>query len=226
MRARVWMTGLAALSIVLGGCGDEAESYTPTELGAVLLTAEDLGSGWSEQMREVITTPTTEIPSLDPNLWCPDAADAATELQALNQGEGAAVALMEETPRQTSHQVMERLWNRADAEDYYTKIEGSLATCSGAEWTDPDGNPITLESLETSTVGDESTTYLWTITTTSPAGEMTWRVRGTVARFGDTLMWLFETDVRSSDDEPALTDTEWQTIVDTAAVKIGELGTS
>ena len=84
------MTALALAAAACGGDDDGAEVvYTPEELGSALLTADDIGSGWTEEERVVTDTRPEEMPAMDPGMWCPEADDVPDQLLAL-VADGAA----------------------------------------------------------------------------------------------------------------------------------------
>jgi hypothetical protein len=90
MNARRWIVGFVALAVT--GCGDdggEARTHTPEDLNAALLTAEDLDDGWTEAMREVVTTATTPAPDPDVGILCPESAELVKSLGVLDNSEMA-----------------------------------------------------------------------------------------------------------------------------------------
>ncbi len=192
---------------------------------AALLTAADLGQNWSQQQSEAFTTRASGIPVIDPAQLCPDAADEAKKLQDLAGDSGAIVGLRSESAGTgTSLQVSEQAWSNVDVQQFFATAKAAIGKCDGASWTMPDGAKVTFELRAGSTVGDESTSELTTILTSDPVGgDHIWRVSGTVARFGSTLVLISNTDVQPVGTQPQLTDSEWQTIVDKATAKIAAL---
>lgn len=227
MNVRAWLSGLAVLSIVLAACGDdgnEARMHTPEALSAVLLTADDLGPGWTEQQRDTFTTREPENPSIDGSLWCPDAAKQDASLQKLAGDAGADVELEQAQGRGWFQSLRQQAWSNSDVSEYFKTARAAIKACTGATWTS-EGAEYTIEPLAGPMVGDESVSTSVVIVNPSPGGDMVSRSRISIARFGTALMVLQQGDVQSVDAKSQPTETEWQVSLEKAAAKIAALDT-
>jgi hypothetical protein len=162
-----------------------AGAFTPQQLSNALLTASDLGDGWTEMQRDMFTTREPENPSIDPSLWCP-AADA-DGLAALAGQEGADVELSLGTP-EALFLVRQQAWTNADVDRYLAAATAAVATCLGVTWDDGAGNTYTLQPSTTMpTIGDESIS--WTVTVELEDTNRTASFADqTIARLGDVVM--------------------------------------
>lgn len=201
---------------------------TPQELGAVLLTGKDLGSGWTQQQRDVFTTRSPENPSIEDSLsTCPGAAGKAKTLADLGSATGADVELEHARSDVRADLLRQQAWSNARVSSYFTTLKDVVKTCSGTTWKDPDGSEVTVRIIDAPKVGDESITMSATTLTSTPSGDMAWRGHLTVARFGTVLMGVGEVVVQSADAKPPTTsEADWQAIVDVAAAKVAGLHTN
>jgi hypothetical protein len=225
------VAGLALVTAACGGSDDGAEVvYTPEELGAALLTVDDIGSGWTEEQHVVADTRPEEMPAMDPGMWCPEADDVPDELVSLLADGGAFVELQSsESTRasgnasgRTFHGVSEQLWSGSDAEAFVATAAAGFETCIGETWEIDEDATASVAPLAGDDVGDDSTMAL--VTYVTPDGDYAWRGRQLVARFGATVAVLQELDVQLVDSEPFFTDADWQRIVDTASEHVDALG--
>ncbi len=221
MAVRRWLLVAALVMFVPMGCGSDETVTTPEDLDTALLTAADLGTGWTQQQQEVFDTWPEGMPALDPGMWCPQAGSVADDLDVLVGGGGAFVELQsDESDARTYHGVTERLWSTPDAAGFVDTATAGFDACVGQTWdVDQDATASVVE-LVGEPVGDDSTMALVTYVTPGPDGDYEWRGRTIAARFGATAMVLQELDVQRSGSEPRLTDTEWQQLVELAASKV------
>lgn len=226
MHARRWVAGVLTAALAVGACGDDDDAdltYTADALVEVLVREDDLGSGWSEDRRDVFTTRAEGPPSFDPGGWCPDAAEEVEGIEALAGETGAVVELSRERQGRSFHGLSEQLWSNMTTAEYFATVVGALDTCMGATWFLEDEGEVTVGALEGPSVGDESTMALVEVVTPGPDGDYVWRSRVLVARFGTTLMVLDELDVQIEGSAPRFTDADWSDVVDTATEAVERL---
>jgi hypothetical protein len=237
MHSRRWFPMIAVLALTAGACGGDDDSevvYTPEELGTALLTADDIGTGWTEENRLVTDTRPEGMPVLDPGMWCPAAEAVPGELESLVADGGAFVELLSDESTRAGgnaagrnfHGISQQLWSNADAEAFVETVADGFEVCTGETWEVDEGTTATVAELDTDDVGDDSTTALVTYLTPTPGGDYAWTGRQLVARFGATVMVLQELDVQLVDSDPFFTDDDWQRIVDTAVDRVDDLGDS
>lgn len=203
---------------------DEALTYTPEELSAALLVAEDLGEGWTQTQRNTFTTREPANPSVEESMsFCPEAADQAAMLSELASAAGADVELEQATADGSFHQLRQQAWSDENVPAYLATLAEAIAICVGTTWTDSDGNEVTFEALEAPEVGDESTGVSAIAVISSPDGDTAWRTRLTVARFGTALMAVGDNLVQPADVPAQETDPAWETIVTAAATRFAAL---
>lgn len=199
MRApRVVRTSIVAMlcaTVILAGCGDDDTSsdtstpssgYTLQQLSDALLTAEDLGEGWSETQRTMFETREPENPSIDPSLWCNE--DTGASLVDLAGDQGSDVELQLGDPDAVLV-VRQQAWTNASVDAYLTAVENAIAECEGKTWKDVEGNSYTLETTEASSIGDASINWSIRIEMVDATQPATLALQ-TVARFGEVIMVL------------------------------------
>jgi hypothetical protein len=171
MSVRRWLTVVAAVALVFGGCGDEDEAqvFSADELGSVLLAPDDVGPGFAEDERVVAEERPASTPPLDPGMWCEAAGDAGDRLLTL-VGDGVAFVeiVSSETARGSFHGVSEQLWSAPvdDAEAFVDQAAAAIAVCAGESWIVEDGEgTASLATLAGEEVGDDSTMVLMTYVT-------------------------------------------------------------
>jgi hypothetical protein len=224
-----------ALSIVGCGGGDDGggspslfpastppatagQAYTPEQLEAALLTAADLGAGWTETQRSAFTTREPENPSVEDSLsLCPRAAEQAKKLDQLASDAGADVELEQAAQGGALYLVRQQAWSDDQVQEYFTTLDEAIALCVGSSWEVGDGK-VSLEVLEGPALGDESTSVAAVATLGESQGATTGTSRLTVARFGTTLMAVLVGIVGGPVSEPG-----WSTIVQAAGDQFAEL---
>jgi hypothetical protein len=229
------LTLAGALSIV--GCGGDddgggtpslspastppataGQTYTPEQLESALLTATDLGAGWTETQRSAFTSREPGSPSVEDLLsLCPQAAEQAKELDQLASDAGAAVELEQAAQGGTLYLVHQQARSDDRVQEYFATLDEAIALCVGSSWEVGDGK-VTLEALEGPSFGDESTGVATVATLGEGAGATTGTSRLTVARFGTTLMVVLVGIVGGPVSEPG-----WSTIVQAAGDQFAEL---
>ena len=221
MTVQRWLLIAALLMFVPAGCGSDETVATPEALDAALLTAADLGAGWTQQQHEVFDARPEGMPALDPGMWCPQAGRVAEDLVGVDVGGGAFVELQsDESAARSHHGVTEQLWSGPDAAVFVDAAIAGFEACLGQTWdVDQDASASVL-ALVGGPVGDDSTMALVTYVTPGPDGDYEWRGRTAVARFGATAMVLQELDVQRAGSEPRTTDAEWQQMIEAAASKV------
>ena len=194
------------------------QAYTPEQLQAVLLTAADLGTDWTETQRGAFTTREPENPSVEDSLsLCPQAADQAERLGELASDAGADVELEQAGEGRAFHLLRQQAWRDDQVQEYFTTLDEAITLCTGSSWG-ADGNEVILEALEAPALGDESTSVAAVGTLGEGEDATTWISRLTVARFGTALMAVSDHIVGGPVPEP-----EWGTIVQTAGDQFAEL---
>ena len=229
--ARLLMALVAG--VPLAACGDDsqgaAHTYPSEVLEPVLLVAGEIGQGWAEEMRDVFTTRAEGPPAVEASAVCPDASDQAEQLQTLAADSGAAVELNQErTERRDFHGVSQQLWSSDHATDYIVAIRTAFDACVGTTWNvEEEGaagpEQVTLRALDAPHIGDLSTAAVAEVATLGPDGTYIWRSRIVVGRFGTVVMTMTELDVQLEGSEPHFTETEWTSLVKTAAAKVEQL---
>lgn len=212
------LTLAGALSITGCGGADAGQAYTPQQLEAVLLTAADLGVGWTETQRSAFTTREPGNPSVEDSLsLCPQAAEQAKQLDQLASDAGAEVELEQAPQGGALYLVRQLAWSDDQVQEYFTTLDEGIALCVGSSWEVGDGK-VRLEALEAPALGDESTSVAAVATLGESEGATTGTVRLTVARFDTTLMAVFVGIVGGPVSEPG-----WSTIVQAAGDQFAEL---
>lgn len=228
MDVRRWLPVAAALALVLGACGSDEQDATvfgSEDLGTALLSATDVGAGFTEADRVVAETRPEGTPMLDPGMWCPAAGNVADDLAGLVGDSGAFVSIQAaDVTGRNFHGVSEQLWSGPDAKVFVDRATTGFEACVGETWdlADEDGT-ASVAALAGETVGDDSTMAVVTYVTPGPDGDYAWRGRTLVARVGATVMVIQELDVQLVDVPPRFTDADWQRIVDVAADRIAAL---
>jgi hypothetical protein len=187
------------------------QAYTPEQLEAVLLTAADLGEGWTETQRGAFTNREPENPSVEDSLsLCPQAAEQAKKLDQLASDAGADVELEQAAEGGSFHLLRQQAWSDDQVQEYFTTLNEAITLCVGSAW-EADGNEVKLEALEAPALGDESTSVAAVATLGEGDDATTWTSRLTVARFGTALMAVSDSIVGGPAPEPA-----WSTIAQAA----------
>ena len=194
-----------------------AQAYTPEQLEAALLTAADLGAGWTETQRSAFTANEPGHPSVEDSLpLCPQAAEQAKKLDELASDAGADVELEQAPTGGALYLVRQLAWSDDQVQEYFTTLDEAIALCVGSSWEVGDGK-VSLEALEAPALGDESTSVAAVAARGESEGATTWTSRLTVARYGTTLMAVL-VGIVGPVSEPA-----WSTIVQAADDQFAKL---
>ncbi len=189
---RVLAVVLGSTLVFVSGClFKSADKYpTPQKLSDNLLVVTDMPSGWAETQRQVFDVRSNENPSIDPSMWCPDAAAAATPLETLAGGSGADVEMNLSTGGFPKQFLRLQAWSNADASAYMDTLKTVVNLCAGKTTTDELGVKVTTTLITGRDLGDESIS--WSDETTPPAGTEKDKLmsfgRTTVVRYKNVIM--------------------------------------
>lgn len=208
--------------LAIAGCTRSVDK-SPEGLGNRLLGISDMPGDWQETQRDVFATRSNENPSIDPSIWCPDAATEAEPLLGLAGDAGADVEMQfqlngNEVPRLMRLQA----WRNDSVRQYFQTVQTVVNICDGAKWTADPGVNEAMFKIDGPNVGDESVS--WGSSTTPPTGtdKPSSSGRTTVARLGEVIMVLQIGDAVTDTHVTALADDEWRVIVQRAADKLGD----
>lgn len=207
---------------VASGCTKAADT-SPQALSRALLEITDMPGDWQETQRDVFETRGNENPSLDPSIWCPDAATEAAGLIDLAGDAGADVEMQmqidgEEVPRLMRLQA----WRNDDVRQYFEQLLTMVNICDGAQWTEEPSVTTEMWKIDGPEVGDESVS--WGSRLVPPEGKEQAASMGrtTVARLGEVIMVLQIGDFTTASSVGELTDADWREIVQRAADKLAD----
>lgn len=211
---------------VLAGCRSASgQKPTPEQISDALLTITDMEGEWSETQRQVFDERSPENPSIDPSIWCPEAAEVSGGLVDLAGQAGADVEMQFEGKEKTFRLMRLQAWSNDDVEEYFRDAREAVQICDGVTATDESGVVSTTEVVSGRDIGDESIS--WSQKLTPPAetqGEKMESVgRTTIARFGDIIMVLQIGDAGPAGEATSMADEEWWSIVEMAGKKLDEL---
>ncbi len=211
---------MALSSLVVVSCGsDSAAPIVPQDrLDAALLTLDDLGEGWSEELRSVFTSRDEGPPSFDPSGWCPkaqkDVKDLA-DIEDLAGDIGAAVEFRHERQdtRRMFHGVSQQVWSNTDVDEYFDVLSRAFDICLGETWSPSAEEEVTVSPLESADLGDESLALSISIVTPGPDGDYVWASRMVVVVIDSALMIMRDLDVQLSGSEPFMSMSDWNDLV-------------
>jgi len=221
MRSHAGVTALAILSLALVACGSgggAAKVHTPDEVGSALLTASEVGTGWTQTQRDVFSTRAPENPSIDESSWCPAASDRAAALTKLAGGSGADVEFSADQPDHDFVGLREQGWSNTDAAAYFTAAKAAATACDGVTWTTAEGT-VSMAMVADPKFGDAS--FSWSASAVLSGASTQWRTQNTVVRSGTTILVFQGTDVVSAASPPA--EPDWSAIAARAAAKFATL---
>ena len=213
---------VAVVSMSACGDGGVVESFTPEQLGDALLTAQELGSGWSQTQRDVFTAREVENPSIDSSLWCDAAADDDASMQVLAGQAGADAEFEFALQGDVNRGMRVQAWNNADAKEYFETLGSAYDRCNGETWNDGEGSSYTVSPADGPDGGDESLHWAVRIETTDGSNAI-WNSRQTAVRLGNTILVMQLGDVAAGDSLEPLGDSEWADIVSAAVEKFESL---
>lgn len=221
-------TTLTSLAIVIvstvsacGGDGGTTRVVPVDRLEEALLSLDDFGEGWGQELRDVFTSRAEGPQSFDPSGWCPKAQaeidDLATvEDLAGDTGAAAEFRLERRDPRRQFHGVSQQMWSNENVSSYFDLVSQGFNLCNGVTWSPEAGQDITVTSLASPKLGDESLALNVSIVTPGPDGEYVWASRMVIVVVDSSLMILRDLDVQLAGGEPFLTDAEWNDLVGVA----------
>ena len=230
-------TRWAVLLLLVASCGNGGSSaeknYTPEQLATVLLTAAEVGPGWTQADRQVPTTTTTSSSVPTPSstaepstAFCPAVGTKAVEFERRTSDE-LATSVVLSSPDATEVRpigMIEKLWSVDGAAALFGDMKAALPNCIGQTWTTSTGEQVTLASITgLPTIGDESFSFLATTTEPTHSGDVEWYIPTTIARFGNVIATLNGLDIHNTGVAPTLTVPQLNTIFTTAAKKIEAL---
>lgn len=220
-------TVLLALAAVLPACksGGGSNPLTPQQLSAGLLTMADVKYEWNETQRQTFDPRGNENPSIDPSMFCPDAASDASSLQTLAGDAGADVEMEAKGITGGARLLRQQAWSDDNAIDYVTAVKAAVEACDGKSWTDEGGATTTFDALDDAGVGDESVGFASTITPPPGTEKQKYESRGRliVVRQGDIVMVLQAGDFAPEGSTNVLSESAWTGLVEAAAKRIEDL---
>lgn len=213
---------ICSVAIVVSGCTKSADT-SPEALSEGLLDITDMPGDWRETQRDVFTTRANENPSLDPSIWCPDAADEAAGLIDLAGDSGADVEMqMQSDGKEVPRLMRLQAWRNDSTRQYFEQLVTVLNICDGAKWTEEPGVTTEMWKIDGPEVGDESVS--WGSQLVPPEGKEAAASMGrtTVARLGEVIMVLQIGDFTTTSSVGELSDADWREIVQRAADKLAD----
>ncbi len=218
-----WLAvAVCALGITVSGCTKSADT-SPEALSEGLLDITDMPGDWQETQRDVFTSRANENPSLDPSIWCPDAADEAAGLIGLAGDSGADVEMQMQSDGQEVPRLMRlQAWRNDSTRQYFEQLLTVVNMCDGAKWTEEPGVTTEMWKIDGPEVGDESVS--WGSQLAPPEGKDAAASMGrtTVARLGEVIMVLQIGDFTTTSSVGELSDANWREIVQRAADKLAD----
>ena len=221
--------------VVLTSCGSStggkadttttaATVHTPAELGAALLTESDLGGAWTESQRDVFTTRQPDNPSVEDSLsLCPAASTQLDTLRTLSSQAGADVEFQHARTTVQGWFIRQQAWNDVRVPRYLAVLAAGVAACHGQTWNDPDGNSVqALDVTDSTELGDESIMLRSETVVHSADGDVAWRTRLAVARFGNVLMAVGELTVQPASSPSPVSDADWRHLLDVATARFAD----
>lgn len=218
-----WLAiAVCALSVAIPGCTKSADT-SPEALSEGLLDITDMPGDWKETQRDVFATRANENPSLDPSIWCPDAATEAAGLINLAGDAGADVEMqMQSEGKEVPRLMRLQAWRNGSTRQYFEQLLTVVNMCDGAKWTEEPGVTTEMWKIDGPEVGDEAVS--WGSQLEPPEGKeaATSVGRTTVARLGEVIMVLQIGDFTTTSSVGELSDADWREIVQRAADKLAD----
>lgn len=219
--------GLCAGLLFAVGCTKSADhgELSPERLSDGLLTITEMSGNWQETQRQFFSERSNENPSIDPSLWCPEAADVASDLPSLAGASGADVEMQSKDTQGGARMMRLQAWSNADATQYVDRVIEAARLCDGIEWTDEIQVTASNDVIDDRQIGDASVSWLTRIvpppTTQKDKFESVGRT--TVARIGSIVMVLQIGDANWTGTTEPLEEDQWWSIVEAAAKKLDRL---
>lgn len=166
-----------------------------------------------------------ENPSLDPSVWCAEAAEATKNLVDLAGTSGADVEMQADNTNDGARMMRLQAWSNNDVAAYFSAAAEAARTCDGRSVVDADGVGRSWEVIDARDTGDESIS--WTERTVPPAATQGDKFesigRTTVARYGDILMVMQMGDANWTGKTEQMDETDWWAVVELAGRKLAIL---
>lgn len=198
---------------------------TPAMISDALPTITDMPGDWRETQRQAFDTRGPENPSIDPSVWCPDAAMVTGDLVEFAGEAGADVEMQFIGSTSGSRLMRLQGWANENSDEYYADAKEAVRICDGTTSTDDSGAVMSTDIILNLDIGDESIS--WAQTTTPPEGtqkdKMEWVSRTTIARFGAIIMVLQLGDASPTGTGTLMSEDDWWSIVEMAGKKLHDL---
>ena len=226
MRSRI-VLGLLVPLVIVSGCVHKAagEKPSPAMISDELLTITDMPGTWNETQRQAFSIRGAENPSIDPSIWCPEAATVTKNLIDLAGNTGADVEMQLASKTGVRRMMRLQAWANDDVNSYFRDAKEAARICDGKVSTDDMGATSTTSIIDNRDIGDESIS--WSQKVVPPAGtekdKMESIGRTTIARFGDILMVMQLGDAAEVGTSTLMNEDSWWKIVEKAGQKLNSL---
>lgn len=222
MYARLGFVALLGVAGTFLGCGgDDAaaptttESTAPTvavsELDAMLLDADDVGTGWQvgPPVIDADLADSTQIP-------CPDTAVNPTIADRLTPVTGIQFEPTDRSPGHVIEFILSGEPDRLDA-DLQVMFD-AMDACAATTPTTTETGSMTIAPLAIPELGDQRAAYTL-IGVEAP--DTVWYVRDASVRVGSLAVEVGLTEIlQTPDDEPSISDAEFVQLLETAVAKL------
>ena len=213
--------------LVLAACTREATGQhpSPTDISNALPTITEMPGTWNETQRQVFESRSNENPSLDPSVWCTEAAEVTKDLVTLAGVAGADVEMQADDTNDGARMMRLQAWSNDDVNSYFESAAEAARICDGQSVTDADGVGRSWDLIQGRDIGDESVS--WTERTVPPEdtrGDKFESIgRTTIARFGDIIMVMQMGDANWTGTTEQMDEADWWAIVELAGKKLAIL---
>ncbi len=216
-----------AFSLAVTACTRSATGQMPTldMLSDSLPTITDMPGEWRETQRQVFNERGPENPSIDPSIWCADAAEVTKSLVGLAGDSGADVEMQAVMAGDTPRLMRLQAWANDDVEEYFRDAKEAVRICDGKSVTDSEGATVNYDVIAGRDIGDESISWKQTRVPSANAqgDKMSSSSRTTIARFGSIVMILQMGDMAGAGDADLMPEDDWWDIVELAGGKLDDL---
>lgn len=224
----MWLRISLCLGLLVGaGCtrNTDTSEPTPQDLADALISITDLEGNWQESQRQYFSERSQENPSIDPTMWCPQAAEVAGELVDLAGQAGADVEMQNKDVEGGARLLRLQAWSGADAGVYLERIIEAVEICDGVEYTDENEVTSSTDVIDGRRVGDESVSWITRVIPPPNTQKEKFESLGrtTVARLGNIVMILQVGDANWTGTTETMAEDDWWKIVETAADKLKDL---
>lgn len=231
-----WAVAVSAL-VLVAACGGDAgpgeppgDEQTPsaTDLAGILVTAEDLGDGWSvdeppvpQEVPGVVSEEErANLPRIELCDEASDAADAAAE--DLRWSAFRQVSFDTGAPREHLVFVQEFLLSDSPAtvEETYDALASGIADCVGTAQEYPDGETGESKPLTVPPIGDDRIGQEEIVVEPGGGDQAVWDLRSVLSRDGSVLMGLTVVEIARGSVTPMLDPAAVDDILTTIADKV------